>query len=123
MIRRPLIIVSTALAMTLLSAPGAMADIGATGTSTAAASCAGALKTSVGPTMVTVTGQVKCTADTDLALRTSAKLGQLTVNSSSTVHATANTDVPINATLPVPGWVKAGTILVNTSTGATVAAG
>src|SRR5438477_543063 len=125
MIRRPLTIGATALAVTLLATPSAMATTRASGASTdatAATACTGALAASISPTAVTITGTARCAADTDLTLRTSAHVGALTVNATTAVHATANTTVSINASLPVAGCTAASAALVDTRTGVTVAA-
>ena len=125
MICRTVTIASTALAIALLGAPAATANptgAAATGGSSAAASCTGGLAVTTSPTAVTVAGTVRCATDTTLALRTSANAGQLAINTSSQVHAMANQDTAIHATVPIPGCTNAAAVLVDTRTGATVTA-
>src|SRR4051812_40993000 len=103
MIRRPLTVASTVVAMALLGAPSALANTGYGDSTAAAATCTGSIATTVGTTSVTVSGTVHCSADANLAVRTSAQVGPATVKASSAVYARANTDVKINATVPVVG--------------------
>jgi hypothetical protein len=125
MISRTVTVASTVLAIALLGAPAAMANptgAAATGASSGAASCSGTLGVTASPTAVTVAGTVRCASDTSLTLRTSADAGQLAIQTSSQVHATANQDTAIHATIPIPGCTNAAAVLVDTRTGTTVTA-
>ncbi|HWG99500.1 MAG TPA: hypothetical protein VNV66_09295 [Pilimelia sp.] len=87
----------------------------------AAASCAGAVQTSVGPTGVRTTGSATCTGLTALRLNTTVTAAGVDSVVSTPLTALPNLPVPIDVTVPAVGATAGCATLVQAGSGATVA--